>query len=282
MRLANLQSGGLDLIERVAAADLDIVRKQPRLKLATTTGLGYTGITINLANGERSKKPLGQDARVREALELSLDREALNQVVFDGEFQPGNQWVPPTNPYYAKELPIPGRDIAKAKALLAAADAPNPVITVMAPTIPEVQQAAQVVQAMAKESGFDIRIQATEFASSLQLASNGDFEAYLIGWSGRTDPDGNIYNFVSCKAPAALNPGRYCDQDVDRELDAARQVEARAERLAHYGKVAEHTLQDRPLIYLYHAKLLYAATAKLAGFTPYPDGLIRPQELRIE
>jgi peptide/nickel transport system substrate-binding protein len=116
----------------------------------------------------------------------------------------------------------------------------------------------------------------------LQLASKGDFEAYLIGWSGRTDPDGNIYNFVSCKAPPALNAGRYCNADVDRELDAARAVSARAERLAHYRKVAEHTLHDLPLTYLYHPKLLYAANARLTGFTPYPDGLIRPQGLQLK
>ena len=282
VRLANLQSGGLDLIERVAAADLDTVRKDARLKLATITGLGYQGITINLANGERAKTPLGQDARVRQALELSIDREALNHVVFNGEFQPGNQWVPPTNLYYIKELPIPMRDVAKARQLLVAAGASNPVVELMTPNNPVAQQVAQVVQAMAKEAGFDIRIRATEFASSLQLSSKGDFEAYLIGWSGRTDPDGNIYNFVSCKSPPALNPGRYCDQDVDRELDAARQTDARADRLAHYRKVAEHVMHDRPIIYLYHPKLLYALSAKLAGFTPYPDGLIRPQGLQME
>ena len=61
---------------------------------------------------------------------------------------------------------------------------------------------------MAAEAGFDIKIQATEFASSLDLAVKGDYEAYLIGWSGRTDPDGNIYNFVSCKAPPAHWSGR--------------------------------------------------------------------------
>src|SRR5207248_2493243 len=126
VRLANLQSGGLDLIERVAATDVDTVKKDGRLKLAEITGLGYTGITMN------------------------------------------------------------------------------------GPTIPETLQAAQVIQSMAAESGFDIKIQATEFASSLDLAVKGDYEAYLIGWSGRTDPDGNIYNFVSCKAPPALNTGHYC------------------------------------------------------------------------
>jgi peptide/nickel transport system substrate-binding protein len=279
VRLANLQSGGLDLMERVAATDLDTVRKDARLKLAAVNGIGYSGITINLANGERSKSPLGQDARVRQALELSIDRDALNQVVFNGENQPGNQWVAPTNPYYVKEWPIPARDLAKAKALLAAAAAPNPVITMTATNNPVVIQTAQVIQAMAKESGFDMRIQATEFASALQLAAKGDFEAFLLGWTGRIDPDGNIYNLVTCNSP--FNDGHYCNTEVDRELNAARTVDARAERLAHYRIVAHHILQDLPIIYLYHGKWLYAASAQLSGFTPYPDGLIRPQGLQI-
>ena len=282
VRLANLQSGGLDLIERVAATDLDQARQDSRIKTADITGLGYQGITINLNNGARAKTPLGQDVRVREALELAIDRTALNQVVFNGLFQPGNQWVPPGNPYYVKGMPIPPRDVAKAKQLLAAAGAPNPTVNLMVPTDPEVLRAAQVIQAMAGEAGFTINIQATEFASSLQLASNGEFEAYLIGWSGRTDPDGNIYNFVGCKAPPALNSPHYCNAEVDRELDAARTAEAAPERLAHYAKVAEHTLNDRPLVYLWHQKWLYAMSRKLAGFAPYPDGLIRPQGLRME
>ena len=282
VRLVNLQSGGLDMIERVAAADLDSVRNDPRLKLSAITGLGYNSVTINLANGERSKTPLGQDVRVREALELSIDREAVNQVVFNGEFEPGNQWVPPGNSFYVKELPIPARDLAKARALLTVAGVPNPVVAMMVPNTPEVLLAAQVIQAMAKESGFEIRIQATEFATSLQASEKGDFEAYLIGWSGRSDPDGNIYNFVACKAPPALNAGRYCNKDVDLELDAARETEARAKRLAHYRKVAEQVLHDRPRIYLYHPKFLYAASTKLSGFTPLPDGLIRPQGLWLK
>ena len=279
VRLANLQSGGLDLAP-VAPTDLDTVRRDGRLKLAAVNGIGYSGITINVANGERSKTPLGQDARVRQALELSIDRDALNQVVFNGENQPGNQWISPTNPYYVKELSIPGQDVAKAKALLAAAAVPNPVITMTATNNPVVIQTAQVIQAMAKESGFDMRIQATEFASALQLAAKGDFEAFLLGWTGRIDPDGNIYNLVICNSP--FNDGHYCNPEVDRELDAARKVEARAERLAHYRTVAEHILRDLPIIYLYHPKWLYAHTNKLSGFTPYPDGLIRPQGLRLE
>jgi len=280
VRLANLQSGGLDLIEDVAPSDLDTLRQDSRLKLAAVNGLGYGGIAINVANGERAKTPIGQDARVRHALELSIDREELNHVVFDGEFQPGNQWVAPTNPYYVKELPIPARDVAKAKALLAAAGAPNRVVTMMVFNGSLAMQIAQVIQAMAKESGFDIRIQATESTSAYQHAASGDFEAFLWGWNGRIDPDGNISSILECNA--AYNYLHYCSPEVDRELDIARTLEARADRLAHYRVAAEHVLQDLPIIYLYHAKWLYASTARLSGFIPYPDGLIRPQGLKLE
>jgi len=280
VRLANLQSGGLDLIEDVAPSDLDTLRQDSRLKLAAVNGLGYGVIAINVANGERAKTPIGQDARVRHALELSIDREELNHVVFDGEFQPGNQWVAPTNPYYVKELPIPARDVAKAKALLAAAGAPNRVVTMMVFNGSLAMQIAQVIQAMAKESGFDIRIQATESTSAYQHAASGDFEAFLWGWNGRIDPDGNISSILGCNA--AYNYLHYCSPEVDRELDIARTLEARADRLAHYRVAAEHVLQDLPIIYLYHAKWLYASTARLSGFIPYPDGLIRPQGLKLE
>jgi len=87
---------------------------------------------------------------------------------------------------------------------------------------------------------------------------------------------------VSCKAPPGLNTGRYCSQDVDRELDATRTVAAPDERLAHYRNVAEHTLKDLPIIYLYHAKGLWAFSTRLSGFTPSPDGLIRPQGLQLK
>jgi peptide/nickel transport system substrate-binding protein len=283
VRLANLRSRGLDMIEQVAANDLDRVREDPRLKLAAMNGLGYSGISINVANGERSKTPLGQDARVRQALELSIDRMALNQVVFNGEFEPGNQWVAPSNPYYIREFPIPARDVTKAKALLAAAAAPNPTIEMNVINNPEALQAAQVVQAMAKDAGFNIRIKALESISLIQLSVKGDFEAAMGGvWSGRTDPDGNVYNFMYCKAPPEFNARHYCNHDVDRELDAARTVVEPAERLAHYRNVAEHILQDRSFIYLYHPKWLWAFTNKLTGFAPLPDGLIRPEGLQLQ
>src|ERR1700731_1918206 len=117
VHLANLKSGGLDLIERVLATDIKDVRADRGLKLATALELGYLGVTIKTGN-DKTKGPLSQSAKVRQALDLSIDREAINQVVFTGEFRPGNQWVSPEHPYYQKSFPIRPRDIARAKALL--------------------------------------------------------------------------------------------------------------------------------------------------------------------
>ena len=75
------------------------------------------GLTINIAN-DKNKGALSQSDKVRQALDLSIDRDALNQVVFNGEFVPGNQWVSPQHPYYQTAFPVRTRDVAKAKALL--------------------------------------------------------------------------------------------------------------------------------------------------------------------
>jgi peptide/nickel transport system substrate-binding protein len=280
VRLANLQSGGLDLIERVMATDVDAVKKDTRLKFAEITSLAYQSITTNLYNGPRSKNPLGQDARVRQALELSIDRAALNQVVFEGLYELGNQWVPPSSPYYVKSLPVRGRDIAKAKQLMKEAGLSNVTLDFMVPNDSVQQQTAQVIQAMVAEAGINLNIRATEFASSLNFAEKGDFELYLLNWSGRTDPDGNLYNFVVCKQ--ALNYPGYCNEEVDKEVKAGREVEAAPERMKHYEKAAEAVLRDHPLIYLYHRKWLYAYTPKLTGYAPYPDGLVRLTDLQLK
>jgi peptide/nickel transport system substrate-binding protein len=97
VRLANLKSGGLDLIERVLATDIKDVRADSKLKLSTALELGYFGLTINITK-DKNKGGLSQSEKVRQALDLSIDREAINQVVFNGEFTPGNQWVSPEHP----------------------------------------------------------------------------------------------------------------------------------------------------------------------------------------
>jgi peptide/nickel transport system substrate-binding protein len=274
VRLANLRSGGLDLIERVLATDIKTVRDNPKLKLITAVSLGYQGMTVNLSNGPKANTPLAKDARVRRALELSLDRDAINQVVFNGEFVPGNQWISPQNPYYQEKFPVPKRDLAKAKALLKEAGVTGPLaIDLMLPNGAEPKAVAEVIQSMAAEAGFDLKIRVTEFATSLTQAENGEYQIFLIGWSGRSDPDGNSYSFHTCGSPQ--NTSGYCDKAVDAAHQEARIKSDPAERKKAYEKVAAKYLAEGSIIYLYHPQVLVAHTDKVEGYKQMPDGLVR-------
>jgi peptide/nickel transport system substrate-binding protein len=280
VRLANLRSGQLDFVERVASSDIAKLATDPRFKVSKITEIGYQGITINLGKSDKAQaNPLGRDNRVREAFELSLDRQGIVQVVMDGEAVAGNQWVPPSSSFYTKSNPVPQRDVAKAKALLKEAGIPNPSFTLMTPTTSDAQKIAQVVQAMAKEAGFDVKIQSTEFATSLNLADKGDFDAYVLAWSGRADPDGNIYSFMACKQP--LNYSGYCKPEVDALLNEARSKQSVADRLKIYEQVNKFAQADNPILYLYHRNWLWAYNAKLTGVREVPDGLLRFAGLKL-
>ena len=278
VRLANLRSGQLDLIERVAPSDVASIKKDSKLSMSRITELGYQGITINTRKGDGSN-PLAQDRRVREALELSLDRAGIVQVAMDGEAIPGNQWVPPTNQFYAKNVPIPKRDVARAKALLKEAGIPNPTFTLMTPTTSDGQRVAQVVQAMAKEAGFNVKIQSTEFATSLNLADKGQFDAYVLAWSGRADPDGNLFSFYGCKQP--LNYSGECRPLWDDLLNRSRNTLDTSGRIKVFATLAAEAAQEIPIVYLYHRNWLWAHNKKLTGLRTIPDGLVRVQGVKM-
>lgn len=280
VRLANLKSGGVDMIERVLATDIKTIKSDSNLKLSDALELGYVGMTINISRDD-AKGPLSQSALVRQALDLSIDRDALNQVVFNGEFVPGNQWVNPNHPYYQKSFPIRKRDVAKAKELLKQAGVTTPVpVDLLLPKGADPEAVAQVIQSMAAEAGFDIKIRVTEFATSFKEAQAGHFQAFLIPWSGRIDPDGNSYVFLHTKAPQ--NDGGYSNPEADKLMEDARKVSDPAQRKALYEKLMGIVQNDEPIIYLYHRKILIAHTNKLQGYKQFPDGLIRVVGLTLK
>jgi peptide/nickel transport system substrate-binding protein len=280
IRLANLKAGTIDLAEYVVPTDAAAVKADPKLRLVLSDALGYFGITNNLANGAQANNPYGQKALVRQALDLAIDRTALVNVVFNGLFVPTVQAVPPSSPFFDEALKVPARDVAKAKALLQQAGVTLPVkLTLLAINDPENMQAAEVIQSMASEAGFDVHIQAMEFASSLQAAAHGEFQAYMVGWSGRVDIDGNTYSFLH--SGQANNDAKYANATIDKLLDEARGMTDLAKRRDLYAQMWPILRQDLPLTYLWNARNIVGMTVKLQGFRAMPDGMIRVQGLEM-
>jgi len=280
VRLANLQAGALDLVEYILPTDVAAVQKDPKLKVAIDDSLAYNGITFNTGNGTAQDSPAGKNALVRQAFELGIDRQALIQVVHNGMFTPTAQANPPSSPFYIKDVQPPARDPTKAKALLQQAGVTMPVpVTLTITNGSDTQQVGEVIQSMLSEAGFDVKIKTMEFASSLQAGYAGDFQAYMIGWSGRADPDGNMWQMLH--TGGQFNYGHYSNPEVDKALDDARTVAGVDQRRAFYTKVWEQERKDLPLVYLWTAKNIVGMKKSITGFQQVPDGLIRLQGMEM-
>jgi len=282
VRLANLRSGDIDMMHLVGPTDAVSLLKEGRFEVARVAGLHYQSITINLHNKNGKNKPpvdlgtpLANDPRVREALDLSIDREALNQVAWDGQYTPGCTPISPVSPFYDKGRKCPTRDIAKAKQLLAAAGLAGGYsfeLTIV--NDPQQRRVGEVIQGMAREAGFDISLRPSEFASALKDDDDGNLRAFLIGWSGRVDPDGNIHQFHTCGG--SLNTTTACDEAIDALLNKAREVSDMAQRTALYKEAIDKmVLGRRNLLYLYHQNYIVAFPKNLKNYKAVPDGLIR-------
>lgn len=279
VRAANLRAGSLDVIERVNTSDVETLRGDRRVRLLEGPSLASVYIAINVANGARANTPLGRDPRVRAALEAAIDREVLNRVAFDGLYRPGNQSTPPGHPHHIAGIPVPGRDLARARALLREAGLERVRIRFSVPNTTEYVQAAEVIQAMAAEAGIELELQVIEVATLLRQWTAGDFEALIIAWSGRTDIDGNLWGFNACGE--SLNGGRYCSEAADAALREGRTSTDPVARLAAYARAMQVLLEDRPYIYLWHPQSFFGTTAAVEGLRLVPDGLIRVQGLRL-
>lgn len=281
VRAANLRSGEVQMAERLDTTSLTEIEEDPNLQLISATSIGYQGITINTGNVDGVGQPFGEstsvlasDPRVREAFELSLDREAINEVVFEGRFQPGCSPLSPDSPFQPADLDCGEPDVEAAKALLAEAGVQTPVpVPLTLSTDPVTLRLGQVIQTMAKEAGFDVQLEPTEFVTSLDLADQGKFETFQIGWSGRIDPDGNLYNFHHTSGN--LNYSGASDPEIDALLEAGRTTTDMAEREEIYAEVIQAVRDRRNIIYLYHQNLFTGMSADVVGLEFYGDGLLR-------
>lgn len=273
VRLANLQSGDLDLIERMTPSDKQAVEGNSNLELVIAPTLGYQGIRINTNNGPRSENPLGQDPRVRQAFQLAIDKSIIAQIVGNDIWEPAQQPFSPASPYHDPSVEVTTRDVEAARALLDEAGIDRLPVELTIATSTQAAQLGELIQAMVAEAGFDVTLRPMEFASLLAEMQQGNFIATASGWSGRVDPDGNSYSHLACDG--SNNDSRWCNEEVDRLLKEARTITDQAERQELYRQVVAILQEELPIIYTYHQNSPFVLRTNVEGFETYPDNLIR-------
>src|SRR5215213_11152 len=251
----NLQSGELDLIDSIPVVEFKELQESGDYNVSIEPGLGYQGVFLNVTQPPFDNKAL------RQAVYRLVDREAIVKAVLrDVGGEAGNSPFSEQSWAYSEESDqYPERSVEEAKALLEEAGKPDGFsFTLKTDPTPLNQQIGQVIQNNLKPAGIDVKLEQEEFGTLLDDSTNGNFQALFLGWSGRIDPDLNIYDFTVTNGD--FNSSGYSNPEVDRLLNEARTTSDRDERKDLYDN---------------NATTDFAMQPSVQGFEPYPDGILR-------
>ncbi len=269
--LVNLRSGQLDFTDTLPAKEVPGLQQDANFKVVNEPGLGYQGFYLNMTKPPFDKK------EVRKAVDMLINRDALVKVVFGETATPAHSPFPETSLAFGESNKYEQPNVEAAKQLLSQAGVSNPSFTFKTGTSPTTAQIAQLVQNFLQPAGFNMQIEKVEFGTLLDQLEQGNFEAGAVGWSGRPDPDQNIYDVFATGAPR--NDSRYSNPQVDELLNQARRESDEAKRKALYDEVMQIAHEEVPYVFLYQPNNVFGMRANVTGFTYVPDGIIRTAQL---
>jgi peptide/nickel transport system substrate-binding protein len=280
-RVANLKSGDLDIINLVPLPQVkqltqDAAKPGARFKLLERGAFSWQGIWLNVT------KPPFDNKLLRQAFNAAIDRNVIANAVLQGAAYPAYSFFPNGTPAYDPTWKIPPRNIQLAKEKLQAAGRPNGFEFSLLIVPGEIAQAiGQAVQSMAADAGIQVKLQIVEFGTMLQQTDALQHQAALLGWSGRPDPDGDIYAFVVESGIGAFNDAGYKDPRVQQLLDASRLLSDMNQRRRAYREVTQILADDLPYIWLYFPKEYKLVSTRVQGFVQVPDGMVRFRTVRL-
>ncbi len=285
VRTANLRAGDLQLVDRVATTDVAALKDDPEFVVVERTSNAYTAMTVNIANangiaGEPGvvDDPLAND-QLRKAFDLAIDRDQINQLVYSGLQVAGCGPISPANPYH-DGVACPARDLEGAKALVTASGVATPIrVELQVASSPVNVRLGELLQSQVAEAGFELAVLPLDNATAFQNQNDGAFDIMLTPWSGRVDPDANIYRFHY--STGTDNFPKAVDPELDALLDEARSVNDVEARKALYAQIVERVKERRSVIYLQHQVLYSAHTSALQGFELFVDGMPRLKSVSL-
>jgi peptide/nickel transport system substrate-binding protein len=265
-RVAALLGGEADLILAPPTQSYDELKNNPDVVMSETPLLGYDYIGLNTEHDPLSSK------LVREAIAYAIDRDQICQAgdfglctIIEGPTGPGSPWYFDYAPY--------GRDVAKAKDLLAQAGYPDGFSMTLMPTstYQNTVRQAQVIQQNLADAGITADINAPEWSQWLELEGAGNYDAYVCGWTGLTDADN--YYYLQQHTGEVFNFTGYSNPDLDKLLEEGRSTSDFDTRYAIYQQANKILVDDAPYVYFYNPLTLRAWKPYVEGFVNRPDQL---------
>lgn len=273
VRVQKLRDGECHVIDRPDPADLPAILTDPALAVARQTGADLGYLAFN------TQKPFLKDVRVRRALALAIDRQAVVDRAYGGFGVAAARLLPPG--IWGNEggitLVAPNRD--RARDLLAAAGVENLTVDIWAMPVsrtymPSARRVAESIQADWAAIGVEATITVNEWDRFLKLSMVGEHDAILFGWIAETlDPDVFLTPILSCTAAyMGANRSRWCHPGLDRLLLQGRQAKDRFERKTIYEFALEILEKQVPLVPLAHSMSFTPHRSNVIGYTVSPLG----------
>ncbi len=259
-----LQGGQLDFVARVPIELYTSLQNDSNIKSVNLPTNLFPNIRL------RADRKPGSDPNVREAFRLAIDRNALNQTLYNGLAAPG--YDDPVGPYYkalyTKPANFPARDVAKAKQLLATAGYPNGLtIDLYAPQGEfNSDDLAQALQQQLKEAGITVNLHLVEsgvYYDDKQPNNWLDADFAITGWSNRPDPQ--AYFVQMYRSDGVWNESHWNDSEVDNLIDQAGKETDPAKRKDILAKIQDIMIQRGPSFIPFFRPLLIDMSSKVSG-----------------
>jgi peptide/nickel transport system substrate-binding protein len=298
-RTAALLAGDLDFIDQVPTTDLARLRADQRLNISETVGLRliFLGLDHLRAANENSPfitdndgRPLGRnplkDVRVRRALSMAIDRNAITGRLMEGAATPAGQFLPPGTFSHVPDIQAPAFDADGARRLLAEAGYPNGFrIQINSPNDRYINDAriAQAVGQMWTRIGVRTAVEAQTWATFVGRAGRAEYSAHLIGWGSNPDGSHPMRNIIATvtreKGWGASNRGRYSNPELDALLDQAMAELDDAKREQLLIRIQRMAAEDVAVIPLHIQTNIWAMRRNLTHAARV-DELTRAQDVR--
>jgi len=270
VKLQSLQSGEIDAMDYVQPRDVAAVKADRNVVVVDVPSLAAFSYQLNQTRPPFNVKPL------RHALASAIDVEQIVKAVWLGVGVAANGPIPPTSWAYDKSITPIRRDLARAKAKLAEGGQPNGfTFTLTTNNIPINVQEAEVIQAQLAEAGITAKIKLVDSATLISDGNNKNFDMISYQWSGRPDPDGNIYQFFKTTPGTSLNWSGISNPQLDALLDKTRETAGQAERKKLFSEVTRLVQEELPMVYIVHPIEPKAFSPRVVGYEPIPDGMMR-------
>jgi len=270
VKLQSLQAGEIDVMDYVQPRDVAAVKADKNVVVLDVPSLADFAYQLN-----HGKPPFNVKA-LRQAVAYALDLDQIVKGVWLNVGVPANGPIPPTSWAYDKSIAPIKRDLAKAKAKLAEGGKPGGFeFTMTTNNLPINIQEAEVMQAQLAEAGIKMKVNLVDGATLISNGNAKNFEMISYQWSGRPDPDGNVYQFFKTSPGTSLNWSGISNPKLDVLLDQTREVSSQAERKKLFSDLTRILQDELPNLFIVHPIEPKAFSPKVQGYEPIPDGMMR-------